>query len=231
MTDNTNNDADLQVLLDAKQTAEKRVKEDPSTANLTALEKARNMVAAYQSGQDEPKNIYSNRISAVKALQVQGYKIAKSKFYKDCASGICKMEADGTITEKALENYARHPKAGLKRLDKLEEDKTSKEKTQTEIEKLKTQVRLLQHDLAIKEGRYISREDFEMELASRWAALKIGVEHMIETKASGWVRLVFGQYDSGRTRLLAEAIQKHFEDQFNQFARMDEFQIEVINES
>ena len=228
MTAHTNNDPDLAILIKAKEVAESRVEKDPSTANLTALEKARNMIASYESGRDQEENVYSTRISAVRALQRQGYKIGKSKFYKDCATGICKMEPDGSITEKALENYTRHPKAGLKRLDRIDEDKISKEKTETEIEKLKTQVRLLQHDLAVKEGRYISRDDFEMELASRWVILKLGVEYMIETKASEWVYLVSGQYDSTGVRSLKETIRKAFDERFDQFSRLTDFKVEFI---
>ena len=199
-----------------------KAEESLSPADLKVLTE----LQAEFSEKSEPEPTYENRAEALKELKSQGYKIGKSKFYKDCSDGICKIEPDGQITESSLKRYTKHPRANLKRLDKITEEETGKEKTKAEIEKLHEQIAKLRLEREVMEAKYISREDFELEVASRCVAFKTGIEYMIESQSADWILSVFGQYDSERTRLLREAVLGGFEEQFNQFARMDRFEIE-----
>jgi hypothetical protein len=217
------NAADLQVLLAAKEDAKRRVTDNPSAANLSALKKAKDILEQYLDGQNERETAYKNRASALRELQRRGYKLAKSKFYKDCDNGLCKRAPGGSIPESALERYIKHPRAGLKRLDRISEEKVAKEKTQAEIDKLKTQVSLLQHDLAIKEGKYVSREDAEMELAAVIGQVQNSLHHMLEIRTSDWVELVGG--DSAKTKDLLAASRRDLDKRFNDLAKIDNFRV------
>lgn len=196
------------------------------TLSPTDLKMLKELEQEFGGGQKE-EEVFESRAEALKELKAQGYKVGKSKFYQDCGHGICKVEKDGSITTGSLNKYIKHPRANLKRLDKIREEEISKEKTNAEIEKLRTQVEILKHDLAVKTSKYISREDFEMELCSRWVAHKTAIDYMIESRAAEWVLSAFGAYNQEYARLLRECVQADFDDNFNQFARMEQFEVEI----
>ena len=71
-----------------------------------------------------------NRKEAHKELQHRGYKIGKSKFYKDCSIGLCRLEADGSILESSLDEYIKNPIARVRRLGEVYEKRKAKEQRQ-----------------------------------------------------------------------------------------------------
>lgn len=62
-------------------------------------------------------SILKNRTKACQELKHRGFKIGKTKFYKDCHAGLCRVEPDGSILESALNDYINNPLARLKKLD------------------------------------------------------------------------------------------------------------------
>ena len=95
---------------------------------------------------------YKNRITAVMELRHRGYKIGKSKFYKDCSHGLCRVESDGTITDQSLGEYIQNPLANMKRLDQLEEDKKFKLQRVNRLVKTQEAARILNCDEEIVIG-------------------------------------------------------------------------------
>ena len=166
---------------------------------------------------------FDTRMEALKELKHQGFKIGKSKLYKDCSMGLCKIEKDGTILESSLNKYIKHPRSGLKRLDKIQEEEAGKAKTTAEIEKLQEQVAKLRFERGIMEGRYISREDFEIELASVIGQVQTGLHHMLEMRVPDWVVLVAGEPAKGKD--LLDATKRALDDRFNDFAKIDRFKV------
>ena len=160
---------------------------------------------------------------ALKELKGRGYKIGKSKFYDDCSHGLCKLEADGSILEGSLNKYVKHPRANLKRLDKIREEEQAQDKTRAEIDKLKEQVAKLRLERGVLEGRYISREDFEMELASVVGQVQTGLHHMLEMRVADWVVLVSGDPDKGKD--LLDALKRALDKRFNDLAKIDRFKV------
>ncbi|KKL72204.1 hypothetical protein LCGC14_2087280, partial [marine sediment metagenome] len=73
---------DIEVLIEAKETARARVVGDPNDKNLAAYERALKLVEGRQ-GNGDPEPAFANRQEALKQLERQGYKIKKSKLYKD----------------------------------------------------------------------------------------------------------------------------------------------------
>ena len=170
-----------------------------------------------------PEPSFDNRMEAVRELKRRGYKIGKQKFYNNCSHGLCKVEADGTVLESSLEKYIKHPRSGLKRLDKIREEEAGKEKTKAEIEKLQEQVAKLRFERGVMEGRYISREDFEIELASVIGQVQTGLHHMLEMRVPDWVALVSG--DTGKIKDLLDAAKRALDDRLNDFAKIDRFKV------
>ncbi|MDA3833963.1 MAG: hypothetical protein PF495_11255, partial [Spirochaetales bacterium] len=185
-------ESERQILVIAKIKAQKSVSNDPSVSNLIALEKATKMLSVYDAevaGPVEPT--FANRIEALEWLNRQGYKIAKSKLYADCKKGLLKLQDDGSVFESDLKRYTR--KVTLNKLSETPDAAPGDfivQKASAEIEKLRTQNKLLQIQLDEKLHKYITRSDFEMEFAAKVSVLKFGIEHMIYSYAFEWKELV-----------------------------------------
>lgn len=59
--------------------------------------------------------VLNSRKVALDELKHRGYKIEKSKFYKDCSLGLCKVEQNGSVLESSLDEYIKV--AHLRKLD------------------------------------------------------------------------------------------------------------------
>lgn len=217
-------ETDLSLLIGAKEDAKRRVMEDPSKANLDAFDKASKMLANALEGDAEPS--FPNRVEAHSWLQRQGFKIGKSKLYQDCKHGLLRLQDDGSIFEADLKKYVR--KVGLNQLSKtpdVDPGELQTKKLKAEIDKLRTQNEILQHQRDEKLRKYVSRTDFEMEFAAKIAVLKSGLEHMIYSYAFGWSELILnGDKDSAAQRLIA-SMNQNLIKQFNDFADIKKFHV------
>ncbi len=226
---------DIQILTEAKTEAERRVKENPTRANLDALEKAASMLRSLVDGaESDGGRLFRNRLEVVQYLQTQGYKVRKSKMYSDAKAGLLRVNADGTITLAQVDKYINHPKSGLLRL-KLDDDggvlpsqeieDLQRQKLITEIRKNEEQAKRLKFAREKEEGEHIHRDVLEIEMAFRAAVLDSGLKHLLVRKSSEWIRLVNGQ----ETRMdeLVAAMTQDFDDMLTQYADTSTFTVEI----
>jgi len=167
-----------------------------------------------------------NRLEAVEWLRDQGYKVGKSKLYNDAKAGRLKVCNDGSIRVSDLEDYVA--RQGLEPLEQATEPEEGAEDLQRE--KLKEQLRQLQLDNEKREferqrleGKYIPRQDLELELASRAGVLDTGLRSDIKTHARDWVHMVGGRAE--RVPDLVEAMLDVLDRRLNEYARMDRFEV------
>ncbi|WP_319406158.1 hypothetical protein [uncultured Desulfosarcina sp.] len=198
-------DTDLQFLLMAKNDAKRRVLDDPSAANLAAFDKAKRLLALAAGG-DEQGRLFKNRAEALRHLQAKGYKVQKSKFYKDVGSGLCHLNPDGKISEGALMRYVQHPGAGLIQGDAIEDQDDDikmllRREKQLVIDNLEIKKRKDQFNFEKDKGLHIPRADVDMELVSRAIALKSHLAHRFTTRATELSQM---NADQLRRNLLAE---------------------------
>lgn len=167
-----------------------------------------------------------NRLEAVQWLRDQGYKVGKSKLYNDASSGKLKVCNDGSIRVSDLEDYAR--RQGLEPLEQATEpdedtEDLQREKIKEELRKLQLQNERQEFERQKEMGKYIPRENLELELASRAGVLDSGLRTAIKTHARDWVHLVGGQAD--RVPDLVEAMLDVLDQKLNEYARMDRFEV------
>ncbi|MDI6688195.1 MAG: hypothetical protein QME06_08270 [Desulfobacterales bacterium] len=182
---------------------------------------------------DEPNLTFSNIFTVLNYLQDDGWKISRSGLYKHQAEGKIRPEPDGTYV---LKNVIKYAKTWLKRRStgkKLIENQESLQSTklQKEIEKLDEEIKRNRHKREVEEGKYIPRDQFEMELASRVAVLDAGWAHLNQSKAADWIETVEG--NPKKAGELIAALNQAKNGILNQYATTREFQViieEVVEE-
>ena len=179
---------------------------------------------------EDQDRIFKNRLEAHEYLQRRGYKIGRSKFYKDCSQGLCQLQSDGSILGSDLDAYIK--RAGLTQpdLDKAAEEaeELHRQKLEKEVEKLDWENKRRQFEYEKEVGRYIPRSDFEAELAARVAAHEARLNSMIRDKVLEWIWTVNG--DPNAAQDLIDSMQQDLADLFNDMARMDQFQVVFVGE-
>lgn len=218
MTDN------LEILIKARDEAAKRVEQDPTAENLAALEKATKMMADLQVGEPEPS--VKNRLEVMKHLRREGFKIGKTKLYKDAGDGLLRIQSDGTVLERDIDRYVRI--SGLKKpaeISDAELQLLQKKKNEMEVEKLTQQVSDLKFKQGINRGLYISKAEFELEFAAKIAVLKDGLEFEIHSSAHDLVELIKNSdSESAKQKLIDKRLQD-LSRQFNFFANIKKFEV------
>lgn len=215
---------DVPLLLKAKEDAKRRVKDDPSAANLAALARATQMLGAAMGKQSQ---ILSGVKDVLAYLQGQGRKISQSQLYKDLKRGHLRREPDGSFSQRSVDRYAQ-----TLTLISLPEAKTdgvadlAEEELKEKIAKTREQRLSIAFDRAVKEGRYIPREEVALELSSRAMTLGVGLRSVFRLYAPDWIRLVGG--DPGKAEELATEFEKNLDEALNQYSRPMEFSVNYV---
>ena len=221
-------DDDLKILEAAKTRAREGVEKEPSKANLEAFHLASRMLDEYLDRNKEP--VFENLLRVKEYLNRKGYKVGKSKIYKDRKDGLIRIEADGTVKESSVTAYIR--KANLENLaEKAAADQGPSvlaQKAERELEKLGEQIEDLRFKRSVAQGEYIPRTDFEMELAARAAVLDAGLRHLVHSSLGDWVAMMEG--DPKKIPILLERINDDLDEKFNEFATMDMFHVIFTDE-
>ena len=176
-------ETDLAFLLRAKEEAKARMKADPSQENINAFNKGKAAVEAEMARKKtnptggSPPVVAQTRIAAVSWLKEHGFKVAKSKFYRDAATGKIGTLPGGGFSEEILRAYGQTYASPLAR----EEDKKSGAVTVRRLDadaRLKeAHARRVELKLDIESGRYITREEHETELIARAIFFRQQVEN------------------------------------------------------
>ena len=216
-------DSELEILKAAVEKARERVQKDPSKGNLEAYEKAMRLLSEYMEGGKAPA--FESRLAAVEWLKRQGYKIGKSKLYKDVKAGKLRMQANGSILEEDLKRYAKH----LTKPEEIASDEESarlvRGKLEAEIRKLQEQIEQISFKNKILRGEYVERARVETEQAIKAAALRAGLMQLYETHFRECVELVGGELS--RTRDAINFWMEKTNELLDSFARMDEIEVRV----
>ena len=213
---------DIPVLLQAKEIAKGLVKKDPSSANLSALQRATTMLENAMNNSEGP-GIFKNVGEVLTYLQESGRQIEKSKLYGDIRQGKIK-KIDKKFKRRDVDRYAASlplsttPDGRVKDVEdrqrrKDEADIRIKEST-AKREEIKT---------AALEGKYVLREQVDQELAARAMALHSGLKSQFEAIALDLVTKVGG--DPKKSRALVAALEEVLDGVCNEFARVIEFEV------
>lgn len=222
------NGTDVPLLLKAKEDAKRRVKDDPSAANLTALNRATQMLRDAMSNQNGDQNFGSVK-DVLAYLESQGRKISQSQLYKDLKRGFIRRQKDGSFRQRDVDQYAST--LPLMALPEKEADAMSdlaRQELEEKVAKTREQRLAIAFDRKVKEGKYILREDVALELASRASTLNVGLRSVFRLYAPDYIRMVGG--DVVKAEELATEFEKNLDAALTEYSRPMDFKVEYVFE-
>jgi hypothetical protein len=183
-----------------------------------------------EKGQKEPGSktvgtvpIFLNRTEVWQFLEKEGWKISKSTLYNHCNEGRLKLNRDGHYTLKAVNRYARTHLELKETGQKIGDEELQRKKTMAEVARITEQAKLAQIKRMAEEGRYIEREQVDLEMAARAATLEAGLKGMVQSRAGEWVALVEGE--EKRAGDLVRDMMAVIDQTLNEFATVKEFEV------
>lgn len=211
---------DIQVLLSAKENAKRAALEDPTPANLAALERASKML---ESAMNSTKNLKNWR-EVLEYISENGRKLGKTKLFGDIGLGRLRKQPDGTFKLRDVDRYmASLPMAGTP--DTLAEKAADRQrrKEEADIRKAEVDAEARAYDLEVKKGKYIPKEQVHLELAARAVTLASGLKTAFEAQGLDLVAAVGG--DVKRTPAFVERLGNILDAALNEYSREMEFDV------
>jgi hypothetical protein len=216
---------ELKICHNATVSCLKAYNDDPTAARKRDLDAAR---AGLAEAIDRMWPIYHpeaerfpNVLAVVAYLKSQGFKIAKSKIYKDRKDHQIRVQPDGSVLKKDADAYAKTLKLLGDPLKGLEE--AQRKKLELETLKLEKQTQILTHELKVKEGLFVPRDEADLARAAALSVIEANVRNLHLTCAGDWIGIVSG--DPASTAPLIDAMGQQLDDLFNRLSQAGEFQL------
>lgn len=211
---------DVQVLLTAKENAKRAALDDPSQANLAALDRASRML---ESAMQATTNLKDWR-AVLAYVNENGRKLGKTKLYSDIGLGRLKKQPDGTFKQRDVDRYmASLPMSGTPDAVAEKAADRQRRKEEADIRKAVAAAEREEFDLAVKKGKFVPKEQVHLELAARAVALASNIKTAFEARNLDLVATVDGNPRKGAA--LIEALEGIFDEAFNEYSRELEFEV------
>ncbi len=227
----------ITVLNNAEKANIAKYNKDQTSANLRnwqtateALREALNVLTEkYDLNKEEiPDREFKNILAVVKYLQGEGWRISRSTLYNYRDEGIFPPNKNGKYTKSKVDKFALgklKQKITGKTVNKEAEERNVRTAEMTD-RLLEIRVKNAEHDLAVKEKKYVPRVDVDLELVSRAVYLYSALKGAFQSKVVEWINVVRG--DSAMAPELLDLLEVELDDVFNVFAATD--QLDVIFE-
>ncbi len=216
---------DLVALLNAKNSAQRDVLENPSKENLATLERA---TAMLEKAMDAGQNC-RNWDEALHYLKDEcGRKIGKTKMFEDIKVGRLKKQTDGSFKRRDLDRYAASlPLAGTP--DKVATDaaRRQQEKEEQEIRRIRAAADREEFNLKVKQGQYIERDAVFQELAARAVALSASLKTAFEAQSLDVIEVVEG--NPKKSGSLIERIEQIIDESMSEYAKPVEIDVTFVD--
>lgn len=217
---------DIQVLLSAKESAKRLTMDDPSSANLAALERASKML---ESTMNNTLKIKDYKAAIAYIQNELGRKIGQTKLYADIAAGKLKKQPDGSFKQRDLDRYAASlSMAGTP--DALVEKVAdrARRKDEQEIRRIAAVADREEFALQVKKGEYVPKAKVHLELAARAVTLSSGIKTSFEAHILDIVSAAGG--DPKKAAAVLEGLENLLDEALNEYSREMEFEVTFTDE-
>lgn len=221
---------DIPLLLKAKEEAKKKVKDDPSAANLAAFKQASRMLdAALASGNGQPDEEPS--LKSVKEvaqyLETAGRKTSERQIFRDIKAGKLHREKNGTFLVKEINRYSyTRPVVSMPGKEAAEIADAAEQKLREEVRRLRAVADREEFDLAVKRGQYLPKDDVYLELAVRALALQNAIKNAFEAHCVEAINLVEGKPNHADE--LVDFVNDIVDNALNEYAQPMNLGVEIV---
>ena len=168
-----------------------------------------------------------DRKAAWEFLRAQGFKVSSGKFYTDCAKGMVKVAADGSISESEALAYAVRYLKKVKGSDAdAALDGIFKEKAQAELNLRITQEKKMAFELEREMGNYLPKADVLTQFAVKWGTLEASLRHLLRTRARDWIYACGG--DAKKFDMFVALVGSEMDEIFNSMATIEDLEISLV---
>lgn len=164
---------------------------------------------------------FRNVMEALRYLKENGWKVEKSRLYRDRDRGLLQINSDKSVDEAEVLAYAAKHLEKVKSTGAGDEAGVLAEKKLTEeIDYRQLQKEKLQFEIAKEKGQYIHRSKWLTELVSKLSASKFIALQVARDKASDLIAASGG--DLKKEAVFVELFNEYIEDAFNELAMVPE---------
>jgi len=179
----------------------------------------------YLTGADQLRSV----MDALRYLKENGWKIEKSKLYKDRDAGLFKVNADKSVDEVEIMAYAARHLSKLKATGADDEaGRLSESKLTGEVELNELRKKKMEFELARDRGQYIHRSKWLTELVGELSAAKFTALKIARTKAPDLIAAVGG--DLKKETMFIDLFSGYIEDAYNDLAAVPELRFLVVEQ-
>jgi len=176
-----------------------------------------------QKKTDDPR--FAAIADVLSYLKAEGWKVKKTSLYRHQKEGKFVPRDDGTYRQNDIDKYARtwlKQVATGQRVNERIEDLQLR-KLERELQKLDIENKHKEFNFVKDQGKYISKELMEIELATRAGILDAGLKHWIQSRVAEWIRVVNG--DMKKIGELINILNRNLDEQINTYASAGEYQV------
>lgn len=168
-------------------------------------------------------SVFKNRIEVFKHLQQRGYKISRSKLYKDADDGVLVVQEDKTIFQSDVERYVADSRIQFKEdSDQAEASEHFKKVKEAELEGQRLQNRKRELEVQKLEGELVSKREAETQAAVNLATYEAEMRHLVRTRVEDWLN-----FAKGNPQAMVDIINAEIDDMGNDLAKRGDIRVEV----
>lgn len=159
-----------------------------------------------------------------------GYRVARASVYTAFAEGRLQMSKGGKFSLKSVQEYAKtlKQKATGKTEEQTEFDDRIPSKDTLDRLLRAEKLKKMQFARKIEEGKYIERNQIELELASRGATFQNDLEHFAYSKSGDIIESVGG--DHKKAPELSRYLLNQFHEILNRYASPIKITVEIADQ-
>jgi hypothetical protein len=226
---------DLTVLISAKEEAKRKVLAEATPSNLAALDKATRMLEANRmskaikekAAKDKAEK-WKTKADVLEYLKKK-WAVEKSTFYNHSnpahRDGGKLNKVKGWYLKTHVDAYAEKYLVPLDGATDDEQSGLQRDKLQGEIRYQTVRSEKAELELDILKGKYLPRDQFDLEMAGRAGVLDNSFNHLIESRAQEIIALVGGDQKKAPEFIHFMKVAK--DQMLSEFATTKEFQVIV----
>jgi hypothetical protein len=173
---------------------------------------------------EDQKNLESVTVAA-NWLRQKGFKVSRAKAFRDAKTGLLVVEPNGSVKRENAMTYALG--LNFKGTSTPDLNVYTQEKAALEAEKIRLQNEKMRWEMEREQGKFMEKDKFALEMASRGAVLETGLKNLFHTRAPEWIRLVGGKDE--KSNLLLTILEKELDELMNDYSNMTRFQIDFVS--